>query len=321
MIGFNHQWNTSMGLPYKDPGMAEIWVRRMGTEFSLSATVAALHPLTEDLILQGYPCGLWPRRLQAIINAEIIRGRGNREIYVGPAFTPFFRTRLGGIHMTGGDTGSISKAKEQMLRLSSSTYRFYIRGEKGGAMYNPSPMIEKCGVYFGDDAEHWPMRLIVSKAYAESICVEGNAVPVDIAALMKIRGPMEHDTYSWLVRRVYGLKKPVPLTWANMFGQFGKLTYSAIKDFKPEFRHTVNHLRKEVYPDVKFEEIRGVWWLSPSKLAVPAKKAWRGYVEERQLSLLPPDPDEPEESTERLIPVGTLSIAKTRKNRVQSVHA
>jgi hypothetical protein len=317
LIGFNHYWNTSMGSPFKDPGMIDLWVRKDGNRIFTIRNGHAIHPKSEDLILQGYPFGLWPRRLQAIINAQIIRGKGVRDIYVGPAFTPYLRSRIGGIDMTGGKTGNIARAKEQMLRMSVATYRFYIRGEKGGAMYNPSPMIEKCGVYFGEDAENWPMMLTVSKPYAESICTEGNAVPVDIAALMKIKGPMEHDIYSWLVRRVFGVqdRKPVPLTWGNMYQQFGRTTYNTMYHFQHDFRSTITHLRKEVYPDLKFEERGGKWWLSKSKLAVPEKKYWRGFVEERQLSLLPPDPDEPDEVLEKLVVASTLNIGDTRKKR------
>ena len=304
LIGFNHYWNTSIGSPFKDPGMIDLWVRKDGNRIFTIRNGHAIHPETDDLVLQGYPYGIWPRRLQAIINAQLIRNRGIRDIYVGPAFTPYLRARLGGIDMTGGKTGNIARAKDQMLRMSCSTYRFYIRGEQAGAMYNPAPMIERCGIYFGEDAENWPLMLTISKPYAESICTEGNAVPVDISALMRIKGPMEHDVYSWAVRRVFTVKpeKPVPLSWPNMFEQFGKTTYlsrTAMQDFQKDFRACVLHLRKEVYPDLKFEEKLGKWWLSSSKLAVPQRKYWRGFTDERQLSLLPPEPDEPEETVER----------------------
>jgi hypothetical protein len=327
MIGFNHHWSTSLGAPYKDPGMIDIWVRKDGNRIFTIRNGHAIHPTSDDLILQGYPYGLWPRRLQAIINAEIIRNKGARSIYVGPAFTPYFRHRLGGIDMTGGRTGNIARAKDQMLRMSVATYRFYIRGEQGGAMYNPSPMIEKCGVYFGEDAENWPMHLLISQPYVDSLCLEGNAVPVDISALMKIRGPMEHDVYSWSTRRVYGIKKgmkPVSLSWKNMYGQFGRLSYGSLYHFQQDFRKVVTHLRKEVYPGLNFEERGGVWWLSHSKLAVPERKYWNGYVEERQMMLLPPEPDEPEETmepTEKLVPVHTLDITAHRKKRAATVHA
>jgi hypothetical protein len=297
MIGFNHYFNTAFGMPYKDPGNLELWVRKDGNMIFTLRNGHAIHPASDELVLQGYPYGLWPRRLQAVINAEIIRSKGATEIYVGPSFTPFFRKRLG-IQMTGGATGSIKRAKDQMQRMAVATYRFYNRGGRDGYMYNPTPMIERCGVYFGDDDEHWPMILQISKAYRDSLCSEGNAIPVDIRALLKIEGAMEHDVYSWVVRRVYSIKpgKPVFISWNALWRQFGR-TYSTLYPFQQDFRSIVGHIKCEVYPDVKFSEIQGGWKLASSKLAVPERKFWNGFTEDRQLPMFTtPDPDEPEET-------------------------
>jgi Plasmid encoded RepA protein len=311
MIGFNHYWNTSLGLPYRNPGMIDLWVRKDGNLIFTMRNGHAIKPDSDDMVLQGYPYGIWPRRLQAVINAEIVRSRGQREIYVGPGFTSYFRKKLG-INMTGGKTGSIARAKEQMVRMSSATYRFFVRGERSGFMYNPSSMIEKCGVYFDGEEDHWPMVLVISQAYRDSLCTEGNAVPVDINAMLRIEGAMEHDIYSWATRRVYGVRpgKPIFISNESLKYQFGR-SYGDPRDFRKDFRLAVHHIRKEVYPELKLEEGNGGWKLSSSKLAVTERKFWRGYSEPRQLNIFAePEPDEPEETVERLVAVSTLQLKK-----------
>jgi hypothetical protein len=97
---------------------------------------------------------------------------------------------------------------------------------------------------------------------------------------------------------VYGIRagKPLFLSWKVLKGQFGR-SYVSMYPFQQDFRAAVAHIRKEVYHGLRFAEVTGGWSLGHSPLAVQPRY-FRGYVQERQLSLLPPEPDEPEETHE-----------------------
>jgi Plasmid encoded RepA protein len=289
-IGFNHYWHTSCGLPTRDPGNIDLWERRDGKLIFTCRNGHAIHPETDEFVLQGYPFGIWPRRMQAVINTLILRSGGDRHIYIGMGFTPFFRKQLGNINMTGGKTGNIARAKIQFMRMNCATYRYYMRDGKVGEMYNPAPMIERCGVYFGDGQDWWPTALIVSAPYRDSICAQGGAVPIDMDAMMQIEGAMEHDIYSWVTRRVFSIPagKSKFISWGAMKDQFGK-SYANIDDFKKAFRSDLRHLKLYIYRDLKMEEVNGGWNLGHSKLAVK-QRYWKGFSEPTQQPLAFPEP-------------------------------
>jgi hypothetical protein len=130
--------------------------------------------------------------------------------------------------------------------------------------------------------------------------------------MLRIEGAMEHDIYTWATRRVYGVRpgKPIFISNESLKYQFGR-SYAQMYHFQEDFRLAVHHIRKEVYPELKLEEGNGGWKLSSSKLAVPERKFWRGYSEPRQLNIFTePEPDEPEETVEKMTEVATLQLRK-----------
>lgn len=283
-IGFNHYISTSCFLPYRDPGEIPMWVREEGQLTMIVTRGAAMNPFTKKPVLQGYPYGLRPRQLQSIINSEILRS-GSREIYCGRSFCEFFKKRMK-VEMRGGVGGNIGPLKEQFMRMYASRYQFFMQSDRRALMVNPAPMIEACGVWFSDDGEEWPPMLLISEPYAESL-LDGNAVPVNLDALALITGPLEHDFYTWVTRRVYSLRpggKPVKISWDSMRWQFGK-SFADERSFRQVIRRTVSHLTKVVYRDLNISEVTGGWELRHSKLAVPAKQLWNGFTEARQLNM------------------------------------
>lgn len=305
-VGFNHYWHTSCGLPTRDPGNISLWERRDGQIIFTCQNGHAIHPETDEFIEQGYPFGIWPRRMQAVINTLILRSGGERELYVSSGFTPFFRKQLGNINMTGGKTGNIARAKIQFMRMNAAVYRYYMRDGRYCEMYNPSPMIERCGVFFGEK-DWWPTRIIISKPYRDSICAAGAAVPIDMDAMMLIEGAMEHDVYSWVTRRVFSIRagsKPQFISWSSMKYQFGR-SYGEMDNFMRDFRVVVKHIKNYIYRDLKISEVSGGWNLGHSKLAV-RQKFWKGFTEPtKQQALAFPEPmPEPVAFDDPYMPVG-----------------
>lgn len=279
-IYFNHYWQTSIGLPTTDPGDVDHWKRRDNRLLFLLERGFMIHPVTQEAIRQGYPYGLWPRRLQAVINTLILRGSGDCRIYVGQEFRKFLHRHLGnGVTLSGGKNGTVAKAKDQFMRMSAAHYGYHIQSGIHGITYNPAPMIEQCGVFLNEaNGDYWPQVIVISKSYRDSLCRA--AVPVDMDSLLRLDGTLEHDVYSWVSRRIFDIQndpKTTFISWDSLRGQFGK-NYSELKDFQKEFRKTRNSIIKKVYPDLRLREVTGGWSLAQSRLSVD-KRYWGGYTD------------------------------------------
>jgi hypothetical protein len=291
-IGFNHLITTSCFLPRTDPGDIGMWQRRDGNLTMTMTRGPAMNPRTREVVLMGYPYGIWPRRFHSILNAEILRNKGARDIFCPAGFCGFFGPRLGGERirgskalLTGGQNGNITMMKTQFGRLIAANFVFFLLNEHKISMLYPARLIESMDLWFQGEEEFWPGVFRVSQLYVDNLLE--NAVPIDLNASACIRSSLEYDLYTWVTRRVYSLwergELSVKISWGSLQFQFGKSIRSA-DAFKQDFRAAVAHLRGFVYPDLNFRETRSGWELRRSKLAVE-KRYWGVNVEPRQQTL------------------------------------
>jgi len=291
-IGYNHLVTTSCFLPRTDPGDKGMWERRDGGLVMTMTRGPAMNPRTGEVVLMGYPFGIWPRRFHSILNAEILRNR-SREIYCPNGFCDFFGRRLNGKQgkhgkalLSGGRTGNITQMKTQFASLVAANFVFFIRNELKMTMVYPGRLIETMELWFQGEEEFFPGVFRASQVYVESL-VE-HAVPIDLNASACIRSSLEYDIYTWVARRVYSMvvlnQKIVRIPWDALLFQFGKSYGSNQRVFKQEFRNAVAHLRSHVYLDLNFRETLTGWELRVGPLAVE-KKLFGGGVEPRQQSL------------------------------------
>jgi hypothetical protein len=292
-IGYNHLITTSCFLPRTDPGDKGMWERRDGGLIMTMTRGPAMNPKTGDVVLKGYPFGIWPRRFHSILNAEILRNR-SREIYCGTGFCDFFGKRLNGKNgrhgkalLSGGKTGNITQMKDQFARLVAANFVFFIRDEVKMKMVYPGRLIETMDLWFEGEEEFFPSVLRASSVYVESLVK--HAVPIDLNASACIRSSLEYDIYTWVSRRVYSMKvrneRLVKISWDALHYQFGK-SFKSSRDFRKDFIGAVAHLRGNVYLDLNFRlnAAGSGWELRDGPLAVE-KKMWGGGVEPLQISL------------------------------------
>ena len=102
-------------------------------------------------------------------------------------------------------------------------------------------------------------------------------VPLDMNTLNALkRSPLGLDLYLWLVYRTFSLRRPMRLSWAHLYRQFG-VDPSQVGD-----KNTVNAFRtdclrelkkiKLAWPGLNYFTPRGVLQLYPSKPAItPAR--------------------------------------------------
>jgi hypothetical protein len=99
-------------------------------------------------------------------------------------------------------------------------------------------------------------------------------VPVREEAIRAIGArSMALDVYIWLAYRLHSLTRPMSVSWAAVYGQFGA-GFKASRQLKPTFREALA-LALAVYPDARVEvEDAGVV-LHPSAPAVQRTEARR----------------------------------------------
>ena len=103
-------------------------------------------------------------------------------------------------------------------------------------------------------------------------------VPLDLNILKALkRSSLGIDFYLWLTYRTFTLKRPLRLSWAHLYRQFG------VDPTKARGARTVNNFRtdglrelkkiKVAWPDLNYATAQGVLALYPSKPAVPPAQA------------------------------------------------
>jgi hypothetical protein len=274
-IIFNHKWQTQMGMPRSDPKEQDLWTASDGRMILTIQRGYLYNPFTKEHVKKSIPFGILPRRIQAVVNALVIRNPGLRDIPIGEDFTPFLRKQLGQAWGHGGAAGNIATAKEQFMRMLSSHYRYYAIGEKRGILYDPVKMIEACDFYYDrEHGEQAPRMIRVTKPYLDSLYEKnGSAIPVDLNAILRISAPLDYDVYSWLTLRVYGLvrdgkAKSNAISNKSLRLQLGQSHVPQFK-FNQDFRGAITRLRNNrVYPGMKIEETASGWVVYASRLAV-----------------------------------------------------
>ena len=218
----------------------------------------------------GLPYGTYPRLLLTWLTTEAVRTK-TPELVLGPTLSGFMGQL--GLLSTGGRWGTISRLRDQMRRLFSSTISC--------AMVAPT---EDMGMRMGvalkyrlwwdpkspDQAALWLSTVTLSHDFFREIIER--PVPIDMRALQALkRSPMALDIYCWLTYRLSYLKKKTEIPWAALQTQFGA-GYPETPQGQWNFKYNfLKHLRSvlTVYPEAKTADSSHGLLLKPSRTHVP----------------------------------------------------
>ena len=218
----------------------------------------------------GLPYGTYPRLLLTWLTTEAVKTKTS-ELVLGPTLSGFM-SQLG-LLPTGGRWGTISRLRDQMRRLFSSTISC--------AMVAAT---EDMGMRMGvalkyrlwwdpkspDQAALWLSTVTLSQDFFREIV--DRPVPIDMRALLGLkRSPMALDIYCWLTYRLSYLKKKTEIPWPALQTQFGA-GYPETPQGQWNFKYNfLKHLRSVlvVYPEAKVADSSHGLLLKPSKPHVP----------------------------------------------------
>ncbi|MGE3550926.1 MAG: replication protein RepA [Geobacter sp.] len=238
MIGYMARAMVQATLPHSRPAINE-FTRKNG-----NFTLTMLCPSKI-----GLPYGSIPRLLLAWITTEAVKTQ-DKTLILGNTLADFMRElELG--EGTGGKTGSITRLRNQMRKLFSSTIScdYHDNKRDAGAGFRIATSYETWWTpQAPDQAGLWQSNVTLDEAFYKEIIT--SPVPVDLRALKALRrSPLALDLYNWLTYRNSYLKKDTLMRWESLAMQLGS-AYSRTRDFKAALLTELKKVQV-VYPEAK----------------------------------------------------------------------
>ena len=265
-IGYWARVWVQASLPHSNPGKVNVWGRENGA-FSLTVQPGV------DIVggkekNYGIPFGSIPRLLMCWMCTEAVRTK-ERKLFLGPSLSEFIKS-VGIGAATGGRWGSITRLKDQMERLFEARISYRWRGDKLRARKGIQVASEDV-LWWSDEAPEQPTLfksyVVLGDEFFTDIVTRPVPVKLEALRLLK-RSPLALDLYTWATFRVFGLKKPVGISWSALQTQLGA-EYTSTKEFARHCKATLRRVRA-VYPERRLDFAPGRLVLKPSKTHVKA---------------------------------------------------
>ena len=257
-IGFMARLLALCSLPRTDPKQRIQYVRRNGP-YSLHMTATGSAKL---------PYGNIPRLLLAWVCSEAVRTQ-RRELILGDSLSAFMREL--GLDSSSG--AGRRRLRAQMDRLFNATVSLTYEHENGKRFVGSR--IADSGEFWWDakrpdQASLWESKIELGEKFFEEILA--HPIPLDLNILRSLkRSPLGLDLYMWLTYRTFALKRPLLLTWRQLYRQFGADPATASKVAQQAFRRDcLRELKKikNAWPDLHYQAVKGALLLTPSPPAI-----------------------------------------------------
>ena len=258
-LGFMARLLALCSLPRTNPKQRVQYIRRNGPY---------------KLIMQAgsdparLPFGNLPRLLLAWVCSEAVRTQ-SRELVLGRSLYEFMQ-RLGMEDRSGGLHGERTRLKNQMTRLFSCNVQL-IYADAGHRVQVQSFIADRAEFWW--DVKRptapvlWDSTIRLGEEFFNEIIA--HPIPFDLHTLKALkRSSLGLDLYFWLVYRTFALKRPLCLSWKQLYRQFG------VDPAKSSENTTVQHFRqdclrelkkiKAAWPDLHCRTVTGALVISPS---------------------------------------------------------
>jgi hypothetical protein len=223
----------------------------------------------------GLPYGVIPRLLLVWLTTEVVRTK-SRTIVLGQSMAKFM-SEVGLGNSTGGEFGTITRFKEQVMRLFATTISI-TRTEQGRhhdvgfriadeslLFWEPdpgSPSRENSNIVRISASKRVPSVVRVSQPLFDEIIA--HPIPIDLRAIRALKkSPMCIDLYCWLTYRASYATQPAIIPWDRLVEQFGA-NYSKRSDFAIAFREALAKV-KVVYPATKVDFVANGLLIAPGR--------------------------------------------------------
>ena len=219
----------------------------------------------------GLPFGNLSRLVLAWVCTEAVRTQ-SRELILGPSLSEFMRKL--GIAPVGY---ARTRLRDQMKRLFNAHIQLVYEDKQVSVSVN-SPVASRTGFWWSEltpgELGLWDSKIELGEKFFQEIIRHPVPLDMNILKAMK-RSSLGIDFYLWLTYRTFTLKRPLRLSWRQLYRQFG------LDPARAEDRRTADAFRtdclrelkkiKIAWPGLIFAVDAGVLILWPSKPAITAK--------------------------------------------------
>ena len=264
-MGFMARLMTLCSLPRTNPGNRLQYIRRNGP-YTLGMTAGINNKL---------PYGNIPRLLLAWVCTEAVRTQV-RELVLGRSLSEFM-CKLGIAPVGGGTTGARTRLRNQMKRLFNTHVQLIYEDDQLSASVN-SPVVSRTELWWDprrpDEPVLWDSKIRLGEDLFNEII--RHPVPLDMNVLKALkRSSLGLDLYLWLTYRTFSLNRPMQLSWARLYRQFGAHPAKAndqitVRNFRKDCLRELVKI-KTAWPDLNCSTAKGVLILSPSKPSIAPK--------------------------------------------------
>ena len=222
------------------------------------------------------PFGNLPRLLLAWVCTEAVRTQ-SRELVLGSSLAKFMQ-KLGINSDSGGSRGDRTRLRNQMKRLFNASVRLIYEDEHGEASLN-SLVADRTEFWWNErkpnERSLWDSKIRLGENFFNEII--RHPMPIDMNTLKALkRCALGLDLYLWLSYRTFTLKRPLRLSWRQLYCQFGvdpakANNKFAVRSFREKALRELKKI-KLAWPSLNYSPARGVLILSPSPPAIPPIK-------------------------------------------------
>ena len=236
-IGYMGRLLALCSLPRTNPGVRYQY-KRVNGPYKLVMLAGADNRL---------PFGHIPRLLLAWVCTEAVRTQ-NRNLILGKSLSDFMR--VVGIDPVGA---SFARVRNQMKRLFRCQISLIYTDKRGSSSVS-SLIADRTEFWWAerspDDAEVWQSSIRLGEEFFSEIIQ--HPIPLDMHILKALkRSSTGLDLYLWINYRTFGLKRPLRLTWKQLYRQFGS------DPTKVTDRYTVRNFRTKCIRELK--KIQVAW--------------------------------------------------------------
>ena len=222
------------------------------------------------------PFGNLPRLLLAWVCTEAVRTQ-SRELVLGSSLAKFMQ-KLGINSDSGGSRGDRTRLRNQMKRLFNASVRLIYEDEHGEASLN-SLVADRTEFWWNErkpnERSLWDSKIRLGENFFNEII--RRPMPIDMNTLKALkRCALGLDLYLWLSYRTFTLKRPLRLSWRQLYCQFGvdpakANNKFAVRSFREKALRELKKI-KLAWPSLNYSTAKGVLILSPSPPAIPPIK-------------------------------------------------
>jgi hypothetical protein len=205
------------------------------------------------------PGGAYSRLILIRINT-LARLTKSQELDVGSNYAGFMNWM--GLNQSGGKSGNVEVFKKHFIRCINCVIHTETVSVKT-TEYSMTTVIDKAKIQSTEDWR-WESKIRLSNAFFEE---SQTSAPTDLGALMCLSpGTLRMDIFTFLVSRLYYLKKETLIPWRQLAEMFASPAVS-IRGFKQSFKLAFQEA-EYFYPDANTHLNEWGLLLRPSRMLI-----------------------------------------------------